>query len=285
MKSNEFYKTRKQCYNMKSSLIRKGGNMKKNFVVVSTGGLRVLLFDIETAPNLAYVWGKYEQDVLAYKKELYMLSFSYKWLGTNTVYAHSLPEYKIYKKDRENDVELIQDLWKLFDEADIIIAHNGDKFDIRMANSFFAFHGMKPPAPYKTVDTLKVARAKFKFNSNKLNDLGEYLKLGSKVETGGFKLWTGCLANDKESWRLMVKYNKQDVVLLEKVYLTLRPWMTNHPNLNINYETNLCPVCGSDKMQCRGFGYTLIGKYQRYQCQKCGKWSRGKNERTETFIR
>jgi hypothetical protein len=248
--------------------------------------MKVLLFDIETAPNLAYVWDKYEQDVIAFKKERYMLSFSYKWLGDAKIHAYSLPMFKGYKKNPEDDKELVRKLHQLFEDADIIVAHNGDNFDIKMANAAFARHGLTPPAPYKTVDTLKVARAKFRFNSNKLDDIGSLLGLGRKHDTGGFKLWLGCLAGLNSAWKKMVDYNKQDVVLLEKVYLKLRPWMTNHPNMNLDDgKAPACPVCKSTEVIRRGFAYTSVSRRQRYCCADCGKWSVGKIQKVDVEIR
>jgi hypothetical protein len=250
-------------------------------VKVNTGGLKVLLFDIETAPNLAYVWGKYEQDVIAFKQERYILSFAYMWLSDEKLHVKGLPDYKMWKKDRTSDYCLAAELHRLFDEADVIVAHNGNKFDIKIVNAALLRHGFKPPSPAKTVDTLLVARNKFGFNSNKLDDIADLLKVGRKVHTGGFELWLGCLAGDKKAWKKMKEYNGHDVVLLEKVYLKLRPWMTNHPNLNLLKMVSCCPTCQSNKVHSRGFGYTKTTKYNRYQCQSCGGWFRGKNEPRE----
>lgn len=239
---------------------------------------KILLFDIETSPNLGYCWGKWEQNIIDFKENWYILTFSYKWLGEKKTHVLSLPDFPTYKGNRENDVELVAELWKLFDEADVIIAHNGDSFDIKKANSRFVQHGMTPPTPYKTIDTKKVAKAYFRFDSNKLDDLGQYLGLGRKLDTGGFELWLGCMAGEKKSWDLMCKYNKQDVVLLERVYLALRPWMTNHPNANLTNETTCnCPICGSANVQKRGFAITRVSKRQRLQCLDCGGWSQGQS--------
>lgn len=235
---------------------------------------KILLFDIETAPNLGYIWGKYEQNVLEFTRDWYMLCFAAKWLDSKGVITSALPDFKLYKKDSEDDTEVVKALWKLFDEADIIIAHNGNNFDIKKANAKFLMQGLTPPSFYQKIDTLKVARRYFKFDSNKLDDLGEYLKVGRKAETGGFALWKGCMEGKSSSWNKMVKYNKQDVVLLEEVYLKLRPWMDSHPNRNLLDNTlKMCPICGSDKLHRRGFRLTRVSKFQRYQCQSCGGWS------------
>lgn len=223
---------------------------------------KVLLYDLETAPNLAYVWGKYEQDVIAYEQEGYMLSWSAKWLDGKQI-TKGLDDYKC-----KDDKELVRELYKLISEADIVIAHNGDRFDIRKMNTRFIFHGLQPPEPYKTVDTLKIARRYFAFNSNKLDDLGQFLNLGRKVKHPGFQLWLGCMNGDKKSWQLMKKYNKQDVLLLERVYLKLLPWITNHPNFK-DGELD-CPNCNSTSYQRKGIDFFKGVKSQRYKCSDCG---------------
>tara|TARA_R110002074_G_scaffold402324_1_gene607018 strand:+ start:51492 stop:52247 length:756 start_codon:yes stop_codon:yes gene_type:complete len=234
--------------------------------------LKVLIFDIETAPNIGYTWTKWETNVIEFITERYMLCFAAKWLDEKQTVVHSLPDFKGYTKDKTNDKELVKKLWALMDEADVVVAHNGDKFDIKVMNARFAVNGLTPPSPYKTVDTCKVARGKFGFNSNKLNDLGKVLGFGGKFETGGFALWKGCMAGEKASWTKMKKYNKIDVTLLEKVYLALRPWMPQHPNVGINKGRHACNHCASTKTQNRGFSYAKVHKYQRYQCQDCYAW-------------
>lgn len=237
---------------------------------------KILLIDLETAPSLGYVWGKWEQNVIEFERDWYILSFSYKWLGDRTAKVVSLPDFKTaYKEDQEDDKWLCLGLRNLFDEADIIIGHNGDNFDIKKANARFITHGFSVPSPYKTVDTLKLARKHFKFDSNKLDDLAKYLNIGRKENVGGFATWKGCMTGDKKAWKKMVSYNKQDVELLEKVYNKLKPWSSTHPNVNIlDNKTNSCPICGSDKIQRRGFSITKTNKFQRIQCVSCGGWSR-----------
>jgi DNA polymerase elongation subunit (family B) len=235
--------------------------------------VKILLFDLETAPNLAYVWDKYEQDVIAFHTERFLLSVAWKFADEKTVHALGLPDFKGYKKDPNDDKELVKKLHQLFCEADIVVAHNGSKFDVRMANAFFVRHQLPPPSPYKVVDTLLVARRYYRFNSNRLDDLGKYLGLGEKKQTNGFALWKGCLSGDKTSWKKMLEYNKQDVVLLEKVYLTLRPWMTNHPNINaLEGKPDACPTCGSKHIQSRGVGCNTTRVYTKFQCLDCRHW-------------
>jgi hypothetical protein len=204
-----------------------------------------------------------------------MLSFSYKWLGEKAIYTKALCDYPLYKSNLENDFFLIKDLHKLFDEADILIAHNGDKFDIKKANARFIRYGMKPPAPWKSIDTCKAARKYFSFESNKLNDLGVYLGVGKKMANTGFDLWRRTMAGEQKAWNQMKQYNRRDVLLLERVYEHLRPYMATHPNLGLYQDRPCCPVCQSMDVQRRGIIVSAARKYTRYQCQGCGAWNKG----------
>lgn len=237
---------------------------------------KILLFDIETAPNLAYVWGKWEQDVLSFKEHWYIISFAYKYLGEKETYVYALPDFKLYKKEPSNDRELVGKLWKLFDEVDVIVGQNVDAFDIKKSNARFLKHGLEPPSPYKTIDTLKIARKYFKLDSNKLDDLGDYFNIGRKIQTGGFNLWLGCIGGDKEAWHKMKEYNKQDVILLEKVYYKLRAWDKTGANLNLILGGfSNCPRCHSEHVTKNGFYYTKVNTYQSYRCLNCGHRPQG----------
>lgn len=233
---------------------------------------QILVLDIEITPSIGYTWGKWEVNVIEFIRNWHLLSFAYKWLGEKTNVL-ALPDFKGYKPGCD-DKELLKPLWNLLDEAQIVVAQNGDKFDIRKINTRFLTHNMTPPSPYKTVDTLKIARSKFGFNSNKLDDLGADLGVGRKVKHDGFDLWKGCMAGDMRSWATMKRYNIQDVYLLEKVYLKFRPWHSTHPSV-INDKLKECPKCGHDDLISRGSAYTKTMIYKRFRCNKCGGWSKG----------
>jgi RNase_H superfamily len=239
---------------------------------------RTLVYDIETTPNLGYVWGKWEQDVIEFEQEWHFLSFAYKWLGADETKCISLRQFrKDYKQDPTDDRRVVETLHSLFNEADVVVAHNGDRFDQLKSNSRFLVHGFAPPSPYQQIDTLKIARRYFAFNSNKLNDLGKTLGLGEKVETGGFKTWLGCMAGDRASWERMEAYNIQDVLLLEKVYLKLRPWIEGHPNMAfLNDAMEACVYCASPNLTKQGIRKTRTMTYRRVQCKDCGGWSRSR---------
>ena len=242
---------------------------------------KILFVDIETAPSLGWVWAKWETNVIDFKRDWYVLSFAWKWAHETKTNVVGLIDFPSYKKDIENDEKLIDALWALLDEADIVVAHNGDRFDLPKANTRFISHKLPPPSPYKTVDTLKIARRAFKFDSNKLDDLGRYLGVGRKLPNTGFHLWKGCMAGDAKSWALMKRYNVQDIKLLEKVYFLMRAWAPTHPN--VNKGGHACPKCGSTNVQKRGFSYTQLRQKQRFQCLGCRGWFEGSAKVAEKF--
>lgn len=227
----------------------------------------ITFFDIETGPLKISSWSTWEATALRVEEDWELLSFAYKKNEGKTKVL-SLNQFK-------NEKDFVKELWKLFDESDILVAHNGDSFDIKKSQAKFAQYGLLPPSPFKTIDTLKIAKSSFKFTSNRLDALGELLGVGRKVKHNGIDLWFGCLDGDEKSYKLMRRYNKQDVDLLYAVYQRLKPYMKSHPNLAI-YEGILgCGTCKSTNIQLRGFGYNKSSYYRRFQCKDCGSWGKG----------
>lgn len=251
--------------------------------------MKVLFFDIETSPILANVWSLWSEarDFKFVDVDWYVLSWSAKWLGKKKVTTKALLDYDTYKKDRTDDKELLKEIWKLLDEADIVCAHNGIKFDVKKLNTRFITQGMNPPSPYKIIDTLKEAKACFRFSSNRLDTIAQILGVGRKVEHSGFQLWRDCLDGKRKAWRLMKKYNSMDVVILEKIYLKMLPYIKNHPNVNLdnNLDNLSCNTCGSHHIIRQGYAYTNVSKFARYKCKDCGKWGRTRINELEKYKR
>lgn len=230
--------------------------------------MKILLIDVETAPNTAHVWGLYDQNIGINQlvESGYTMCWSAKWLGEDRVMFES-----IYNNPSE---EMLRKIHILLDEADAVVHYNGSKFDIPTLNKEFLVHNMAPPAPYKQIDLLKVARRQFKFPSNKLDYIAKALKIGHKIKHIGHELWIGCMKGHASAWKEMEEYNKQDVVLLERLYYKLLPWIKGHANMSIYEGKQVCPNCGGNHSHKRGFAYTNSCKYQRYQCLDCGTWFR-----------
>jgi DNA polymerase elongation subunit (family B) len=234
---------------------------------------RLLFLDIETSPIIMASWSirSPEASAVWVERDTFILMFSYKWAHEKTVKTCCLPDFPRYKRNKHDDHDLCAVLYRLMDHADIICAHNGDAFDIKKINSRLITNGFKPPSPFKTIDTLKAARRAFKFDSNKLDNIGRYLGEGRKIPNTGAALWRGCVNGDPKSWGTMRSYAKQDTVLLAKVYERIKPWMPNHPNLNLYTGRKACPVCQSSRFKLAGLHYLQTTKRQRFKCLDCGK--------------
>lgn len=234
---------------------------------------KIYVIDIETAPKIAYVWRFFKEHVGA-KQVLdhgHIMSFAAKLLGDDNI---------IYHENRKDDDSLItKSLIEILDDADIVIAQNGDRFDLPSINGRALVHGLRPPSPYKTVDTLQVARKEFKFERNSLEYLAMILGCEAKEahkNFPGFELWLECLRGNDAAWEEMKTYNIQDILTLEEVYLKMRPWIRNHTNLGVLIEADVpvCPKCGSLHVHHRGYTTTNTGKYKRFRCVDCGGWAR-----------
>lgn len=246
--------------------------------ITPVSGPRVLIIDIETLPMEAYVWGLFDQNIglEMVKTDWSILSFSAKWLGS--------PEDEVMYQDTRNeenirdDSKLLKTIHSLLNEADVLIVQNGVRFDVPKINARFVLNDMKPPTSYRIIDTMRIAKSKFGFTSNKLAYMTDKLCVKyKKLDHGkyaGFKLWDECMKGNLDAFNEMEKYNKYDVLSLEELYTILAPWdkTINFSVFNENLE-HRCS-CGSSEITEDGFVYTNLAKYQRYVCTNCGKESR-----------
>jgi len=193
-----------------------------------------------------------------------------KWLGEKKVKFSS-----IHQATR---ADMIDEIYDLLEEADAVVHWNGTKFDIPTLNSEFLADRLDPPSSYAEIDLLKTARQRFRLPSNKLDYVARYLEMDGKIKHMGMQLWHDCMANDKKAWRLMKRYNKRDVTLLEDIYHVLLPWIRNHPNMGHFVDTSdiSCAKCGSKEVIKNGREIRTIVPYQRYKCIDCGSPLKGR---------
>ena len=245
------------------------------------GNVRILYFDIETAPLRGAVWSMWMNNLGLNQIETdwFILSYAARWSGDpeGEVMYEDLQGYV----DQEDDSKLLDSLWKLLDEADVVIGQNSKKFDAKKINARFIMNGYTPPSSYKHIDTLQMAKSSFAFTSNKLEYMSDKLCTKYKKLThqsfAGYKLWAECLKDNPEAWAEMRLYNEYDVLSLEELYLKLAPWDKKHVNFNLfNEGTDVVCRCGSTDIVEYGFAYTGTSKFQRYRCRDCGAESRGR---------
>ena len=239
-------------------------------------GVKILVVDIETSPNLAYVWGAWKQNV-ALKQMVStgkMLSWAAKWVGIeNMMYDYNLN----HGEDPLDDRGTVLSLHRLLDNADIIVTYNGKNFDIPYFQARCIEMGLEPPSPYKHVDLFQVVKQNFRMPHRSLDAVAKHLGLEGKKSHSGFELWVSCIAGDMKAWEEMIEYNIQDISVTENVYRALRPWIKNHPNMGVfmpEEDEPVCPKCGGKHIHFRGYATTSVSRFRRFQCLNCGGWGR-----------
>lgn len=247
---------------------------------------RKCVYDIETSPRVGLFFGNsWNASIAKTIADSYVMGFSYKDVGKRGVKSVYIWDFPLYKKEPTNDIEVVK-VWRnlmLACQDGIIIGHNSDSFDNKLMMGRLIKHGMDPIALPNEVDTKKAIKRVARFDSNKLDDLGQMFEIGKKKDTGGIDLWWDCMNGDKKAQRKMVSYCEQDVKLTERLYLYELPYMSNHPNMAVlTSQPDMCRSCGVNKgFLGAGFKYTKTGKYRRWQCKNCRSYNQ---ERTPQKI-
>lgn len=234
---------------------------------------KILLIDIETLANVGYfydVWNGSKPDMII--KERAIICYGYKWLGDKKTIVRSILDTK--EKPYE-DLVLTANICALMGEADYVVAHYGDKFDLRMIRARAVINNLPAPPFVSQIDTYKLVKKYFNLNANRLDYLGKLFGFGGKIKTG-WELWQKCAEGDKKAIQQMAEYNKRDVELLERVFLHILPHVESKLNHQLFNDKLVCPHCGSEHIQRRGTIYLKTRKRQRLTCMECGTWFTGK---------
>jgi hypothetical protein len=229
--------------------------------------MKKLVIDIETSPNLGYIWGLWNQNVglNQIEKTGSVICFAAKWHGAKKV--------MFYSDHHDGHDEMVRAAHELLSAADALIHYNGKAFDVKHLQREFLLADLPPAAPHVDIDLLKTVRSQFRFPSNKLTHVSEALGIGKKTPHTGFDLWRDCMMGDDKAWALMKKYNIQDVRLTEELYDRLLPWIPGHPNVALAMnKPDACPQCGSGPLVSNGVRATKTMTYRRFQCMACGTW-------------
>ena len=244
-----------------------------------------MFFDIETSFNIGIFWRSgynltiQPDDII---KERAIICVSWKWENEDEV-------HNLTWDNKQCDKKLLKAFLKELNKADEIIAHNGDRFDIKWLRTRCLFHGLEMFPKYQTIDTLKEAKSQFNFNSNKLDYIAKFLGVGAKLKHEGMDMWKAIIFDkDKDALARMVEYCDMDVIVLEKVFEKLRPYS----NKGINYATLngedkfCCPNCGTENVRVRKTYTTRQGTLQHYMtCNPCNTNYKVNNKTYIDFIR
>ena len=230
-----------------------------------------LYFDIETSPNIGMFWSAGYKQNIDYSniiKERAIICICYKWEDDRQVHGLTWDE-------NQDDKAMLEKFIEIANQADELVGHNGDKFDLAWIRTRCLYHQIQMFPKYVTIDTLKVARSKFRFNSNRLDYIAKYLGIGHKIKTD-FNLWKNIvLHKDQKALNYMVKYCKMDVSLLEQVHKKLSTHIDrkSHYGVIFGQDRGSCPECGSDNLIISKKRTTAAGvKKIQYKCKTCNHY-------------
>lgn len=257
-------------------------------IVKKGKGARLLYIDLETAPCIAAVFGRFKinlsQDNII-ENGSQLISACWTWDNSEKVYGACMTPLEAIKRD---DSRVLSEVLTALENSDIIVYQNGDKFDLPKIRTRCVVNNLPPPPNLQTVDTLKIAK-QMGFPSNRLDSLGDYLGVGRKVKHSGVDLWIRCKNGNQEALDEMYHYNEQDVLLLRDVYQKIRAFYKQHPNVANYYDDDKmrCTVCGSDDIKVTGRSiFTNISEFAEHLCNSCGHRMRGRqNLKTKTKMK
>ncbi len=256
-------------------LQRAGDRPPSNPSIAEARPMKLVIIDIETMANLAWAWGTWKQDIAPAQivKHKRVISWAAKY--------HKSPVKPAFMAEwTEGGREaMVRGAWALLNDADGVIGYNSQRFDAKHLNTEFWVDGITPPAPFAHIDLMKTVKQNFLLGSNKLDSVADRLGIGRKREHEGFALWLKCEAGDADAQKRMQLYNEQDVLLTEKLYRKILPWITNHPSYAAfaRSDVPMCSNCGSEAVKPADFHYARTRRYQRYHCTRCGHWMRDRH--------
>ena len=233
-----------------------------------TKDMKILILDVEAAPATAWVWqARTEYVPMSQLLETNrIICWAAKWLDGPTMFSSE------WDHGRES---MLRAVWRLLDEADIVITYNGDNYDIPFLNWEFKQMGINRYRPFKSIDLIKTVRKHFRPMYKKLDFLAQSILGERKIDNGGIQLWKDLLIDGLEpAKKLMREYNKTDVTITEDLYLDLLEWIDNHPPVKFSEDEVLCRACGSDDLIHVGWKTALLLRYPMYKCTKCNSFSR-----------
>jgi len=277
------------CFN--SGKVRVARRVKGVLKNSNKTNCKVLLYDIETSPIMAFIWKIWDENISPGQiiHDWFIISWSARWLFSDDTFSDVITSEEIRDKD---DSRITKSLWKLLNEADVVVGHNIIGFDNKRVNTRFLVHGLPPTLPYISVDTLKVTRETFSLTSNSLAYINKFLGIPEKTHLD-FSVWKDAYFGDAKALKLIGDYNKNDTIILENLFLRLRPYIKHLPNMNLWSGENIsvCHACGSEHLDWTVKAYyTETGMYKGYRCKDCGAVGRSRQlelskEKRKTVVR
>jgi hypothetical protein len=175
----------------------------------------------------------------------------------------------------------LREVHSLMGMADIIIGHNLDGADVPWLKGDFYFpkigHKHRPQLPplppFKTVDTLKVARqfrTGVQFKS--LDALCQIIGIPAKTDAYDREAMNRAVAGSVEDRERLTEYCAGDVIATQGLYDALRPHIRNHPALFVDGQSRLdtCRACGGETKPIAKRFIADVFSYSMQRCTSCG---------------
>lgn len=236
-----------------------------------------IVIDIETSPTKVLMYGNiYEPVVVKILDHTQILSMAYRRIGENKTHYIGQNSFGSYKKGKLNDKCLLVAISEVLKDADYIVGHNSDNFDIKTIKERIIYHRLSPLPDIPSLDTKKLIKGVTKLPSNKLQHVTEFLKNGGKMPHGGMDMFIGCMAGDEKEWKMNEKYNKQDVDITYKDFIDILPYVklpNTYSRMN-NKDVNCSnPTCKSLNLVLHKKRRRVNGFVNQYQCNECGRYT------------
>lgn len=206
-----------------------------------------------------------------------ILCCGFKEVGTGKASVLSISDYGFDGGDiLAAEKRLLRDISKRLLESDVWLTHFGTWFDVPFVNSRLLYHHLPVlPPNYAHIDTWRTAKNRLKLRNNRLVTLQDFLNVKHEKNAIKPEQWLRALSGHRPSLAYIVDHCRRDVLVLEEVYERIKPLVVDHPNKGLIDGRGGCSVCGDTRLHKRGYHITRTRKFQRYQCQGCGAWSKG----------
>ena len=262
-------------------------------------GAKVLFLDLEVSASIVAAFSMFKHfstpdHIIQFP---YILTYACNWLhdSPEDIECYGLADFDSFEKDHRDDYELVVRLWGWLDKADIVVIQN-ESFDRGWFTQRCAMFGIPEPSPYRVVCTLKGMKKAMALPSNSLGYATKYFDLPhKKLQHDGISLWIRCMDGDVEALESMKTYNIGDIPTLRELYLKIRAYIPNHPNVALYFgdgdDKMRCSVCGSEHLELlEGKAYTNLSIFDAYRCGNCGTVKRAgvsetTSEQRKKFLR
>lgn len=239
---------------------------------------KIVMFDLETLPDMNAAMERFAGISQWPGKSIgadmnSIICFGYKILGDKRARCESIWDIDPdWSKNVNDDSALCQFIYDTLHDADGIVTHNGEKFDIKVLNTRLKKYGLPGLHKILHVDTCQLAKSKLKLSSNSLDNVASHLGCRRKLKHDGWGMWVRVRQGDPTAARLMAKYCIQDVEVLHEVFEALRCFTSKIPNYNLfDGAKQVCPSCGkATRQKSKGWKHTSTRSYRQKICGHCG---------------